>query len=260
MKFTKIFFALLLVSHLCHSTARAHFGMLIPDDPIITQEKKQTTLTLSFSHPFENVGMDLEKPERFTVTSGEKTVDLLPALQPAGVMEHKGWAADYDFTRPGVYQFVMEPKPYWEPAEDLFIIHYTKTIIPAYGDDVGWDRPAGLPTEIIPLLRPFGNYSGNSFSGQVLLNGKPVPGAEVEVEFYNEGGGLEAASDYHVTQVIKAGPDGVFSFTCPLAGWWGFSALSEADYTIKAPDGEEKGVELGAVLWIYLHPAPAPKG
>jgi cobalt/nickel transport protein len=150
----------------------------------------------------------------------------------------------------------MTPSPYWEPAEDLSIIHYTKTIIPAFGDDEGWDKPVGLPAEIVPLLRPFGNYSGNSFTGQVLLGAKPAPGAEVEVEFYNRNGILKAASDYHVTQLVKADQNGVFTFTCPQAGWWGFAALSEADYTLKNPEGKEKGVEIGAVLWIYLDEQP----
>jgi len=254
VKFTNIFLAVIIFSFMQGNTVHAHFGMVIPDTPIISQQTKQTIITLSFSHPFENVGMDLEKPEKFTVTTGGKTVDLLQTLQPSVLMEHKSWAAEFVFKRPGVYQFIMEPKPYWEPSEDLSIIHYTKTIIPAFGDDVGWDQPAGLPTEIVPLLRPFGNYAGNSFSGQVLYKGKPVPHAEVEVEYYNQTGQLKAPTDYHITQVVKADSDGTFSFTCPLAGWWGFAALSEADYTIKDPNGAEKGVELGAVLWIYLHP------
>lgn len=234
----------------------AHFGMVIPEQHIIDQKQKDTVLVLSFSHPFENVGMDLVQPEKFTVTANGQTTDLLATLKPVSFMDHKAWQSSYSFTRPGVYQFVMEPAPYWEPAEDLSIIHYTKTIIPAFGDDEGWDEPVGLPTEIVPLLRPFGNYVGNSFSGQVLLQGKPVAGAEVEVEFYNEGNRLQPKSDYHVTQVIKADDNGIFTFSCPLAGWWGFAALNEADYTIKDPDGQEKGVELGAVLWIYLDELP----
>jgi cobalt/nickel transport protein len=113
-----------------------------------------------------------------------------------------------------------------------------------------------LPTEIIPLLRPFGNYAGNGFSGQVLVQGKPVAGAEVEVEFYNKDNTLQSRSDYHVTQLIKADQNGIFTFTCPLAGWWGFAALSQAEYTLKDPQGNEKGVELGAVLWTYLDKLP----
>lgn len=71
----------------------------------------------------------------------------------------------------------MEPQPYWEPAEDCYIVHYTKAYVAAFGEEEGWDEPAGLKTEIVPLTRPFGNYAGNVFQGQVLLNGKPVPGA-----------------------------------------------------------------------------------
>ena len=232
--------------------AFAHFGMVIPDSPVISQDNRSGELTLSFSHPFELIGMELEKPAKFSVTVGETTTDLLPGLVPAEVMQHKAWKSSYNFTRPGVYRFVMEPTPYWEPSEDISIIHYTQTIIPAYGDDEGWDTALGLPTEIVPLLRPFGNYAGNSFTGQVLVGGSPAPGAEVEVELYNREKRFSPPSDYHVTQVIKADDRGVFTFTCPVPGWWGFGALSEADYTLKDPEGNDKGVELGAVLWIYM--------
>lgn len=232
--------------------AFAHFGMVIPDSPVITQNKRSGELFLSFSHPFELIGMELERPAKFSVTAGKKTTDLLPTLEPAEVMQHKAWKSRYRFTRPGIYRFVMEPTPYWEPSEDISIIHYTQTIIPAYGDDEGWDSPLGLPTEIVPLLRPFGNYAGNSFTGQVLVGGSPAPGAEVEVEFYNRDKRFSPPNDYHITQVVKADDRGVFNFTCPFGGWWGFGALSEADYTLKDPEGNDKGVELGAVLWIYM--------
>jgi len=237
----------------------AHFGMIIPAKNIITQKNKSTEFDITFSHPFENIGMDMEKPQKFTVTSRGKTTDLTDTLHPATFMAHKSWKTSFSFTRPGVYQFAVEPVPYWEATEDLSIIHYTKTIIGAYGGDEGWDEPVGMETEIIPLLRPFANYVGNSFTGQVLLKGNPVAGAEVEVEYYNENNSLLAQSDYHVTQVIKADDNGIFNFTCPLIGWWGFAALNEADYTIKDPEGYEKGVEIGAVLWIYLDPLPGSK-
>lgn len=232
--------------------AAAHFGMLIPSRNIITQQHKNLELTISFSHPFERHGMNMAKPLDFFVVRDGKKTDLTKTLKKTEVMGHQAWHTSYKVKRPGVYQFAVIPKPYWEPAEDISIIHYSKTIVAAYGADTGWDQPLGLPTEIVPLLRPFGNYAGNSFVGRVLLKGKPVPNAEIEVEFYNRDGKLEAPSDYHVTQVIKADGNGIFTFTCPRAGWWGFSALSEADYKLKNPKGEDKGVELGAVLWIYL--------
>lgn len=233
-------------------SAMAHFGMVIPETGIVTPEKKDVEMSLSFSHPFEGHGMVLEKPAAFFVMKDGKKQDLLETLKPAKVMDHDSWSTSYTFKRPGVYQFVMEPKPYWEPAEDVFIIHYTKTIVAAFGDDVGWDEPAGVATEIIPMLRPFGNYAGNSFVGKVLLKGEPVANAEVEVELYNKDGQYTAPSDYHITQVIKADENGVFVFTCPKPGWWGFAALNEADYTLKLEDGTEKGIELGAVLWVHF--------
>lgn len=232
--------------------ALAHFGMVIPSENILEPKTKSVQLDLSFSHPFELVGMDLEKPKAFFMQAGEERTELLPALNEAKIMDHEAWTVTVPIKRPGVYTFVMEPNPYWEPAEDVSIIHYTKTMVAAFGDDQGWDTPVGIATEIVPLTRPFGNYAGNSFSGQVLLKGKPVPGAEVEVELYNKDKKFTAPSDYHVTQVVKADENGVFTFTCPQPGWWGFAALNEADYKIKDPEGNEKGVELGAVLWIYL--------
>ncbi len=234
----------------------AHFGMVIADQPIISQENRSAEIYLSFSHPFENIGMDLSSPAKFSVTVAGTTTDLTKTIVESSFMDHASWTTTYNFKRPGVYQFVMEPTPYWEPAEDLSIIHYTKTIIPAFGDDEGWDEPVGLPTEIVPMLRPFGNYAGNHFVGQVLINDKPAAGSEIEVEFFNKGNTLRAASDYHITQLVKADNNGVFSFSCPLAGWWGFAALSEADYTLKDPEGKEKGVELGALLWVYFDKLP----
>ncbi len=237
------------------TAAMAHFGMVIPATDVVEQGTKSVALQLSFSHPFEGHGMNLETPKEFYALKNGKRTDLLADLKETSVMGAPGWQAHHRITRPGVYQYVMVPKPYWEPAEDVHIIHYTKTIVAAYGEDQGWDEPAGLETEIIPLLRPFGNYQGNTFTGKVLLRGKPAANTEVEVELYNQKN-VKASSDYHITQVVKTDDNGVFSFTCPFPGWWGFAALSEADYTIKDPDGKEKEVELGAVLWVYFTPHP----
>ena len=241
-------FLLLFIPH----TVFAHFGMVIPEAAIVKQDNKEISIELSFSHPFEVIGMELARPEKFSAICDGRAADLTDKLAQSTTMGQQSWTIDYRFKRPQVCQFVMEPVPYWEKSEDVSIIHYTKTIVAAFGGDEGWDQEAGLPTEIIPLTRPFGNYAGNSFSAQVLVNGKPAPGAEVEVEYYNRDSSVKAASDYHITQVVRADDNGIFHFTCPLSGWWGFAALSEADYTLKDPDGEDKGVELGAVLWIYM--------
>ncbi|MEY1554324.1 DUF4198 domain-containing protein [Yoonia sp. R2331] len=234
--------------------AVAHYGMIIPSDPMISQEDGRSVgLTMSFSHPFELDGMMLDTPVGFSVTHEGTTTDLLGALNGATVMDDQGYTLDYPLDRPGTYIFAMEPQPYWEPAEDAFIIHYTKTYVTAYGDDEGWDTELGLKTEIVPLSKPFGLWEHNVFQGIVKMDGAPVPYAEVEVEFFNETAGATAPDELMITQTVKADANGVFTYAPPAHGWWGFAALNTADYTINEPEsGEDKAVELGAVIWVHF--------
>jgi len=230
-------------------SALAHYGMLIPSDSMVMQNDNRTVnLTLSFSHPFEGEGMELVKPVVFGAMVNGKRVNLLNTLKETKVMGHTAWETSYTIKRPGVYMFYMEPKPYWEPAENCYIIHYTKTVVTAFGDDEGWDQEIGLKTEIVPLSKPYGLYAGNVFQGIVKLDGKPVPFSEVEVEYYNKDGKAKAPTDYMVTQTIKADINGVFTYAAPKVGWWGFAALNTSEEKIKGKD-----VEIGAVLWVKFH-------
>jgi len=236
-----------------YGIAFAHYGMVIPSDSMVMQgESKNVKVTLSFSHPFEGEGMELVKPIVFGVMANGKKQDLLGKLGKTRVMGHTAWDVEYAIKRPGVYMFHIEPKPYWEPAEDCFIVHYTKTVVTAFGDDEGWDEEIGLKTEIVPLSKPFGLYAGNVFQGIVKVDGKPVPYCEVEVEYYNQNGRAEAPTDYMVTQTIKADGNGVFTYAVPRAGWWGFAALNTSDEKLKYKD-EEKDIEIGAVIWVEFH-------
>lgn len=233
--------------------ALAHFGMVIPSDQMVMQgENTNINVDLMFWHPFEGIGMELVKPAKFAVVISGKEADLTGTLKPTKTKGHQTWTANYRIKRPGVYMFYMEPQPYWESAEDIFIIHYTKTVVTAFGDDEGWDEEIGLTTEIVPLSKPYGQYAGNVFQGIVKLYGKAVPYAEVEVEYYNKDGKYTAPTDYMVAQTIKADGNGLFTYAAPKAGWWGFSALNTANTRIKY-EGEEKEVELGAVLWVKFH-------
>jgi len=239
----------------------AHFGTITPSDDIVTQDDDKTlNVQVKFIHPMELHYMEMVKPKQFGVVHDGKKTDLLGKLQaakgksPDQDQAFTFWTTDYQIRRPGDYTFYVEPSPYWEPAEDLFIVHYTKVCVNALGLEKGWDEPVGLETEIIPMTRPYGLWTGNLFTGQVLLKGKPVPFAEVEVEYLNESPGninvVLPPADPYVTQVVKADANGVFSYAMPKAGWWGFSALNEAEWKLKQ-DGQEKGVEIGAVYWVY---------
>jgi len=242
-------------------TAWAHFGTITPSMDIVTQDdSKILNLQVKFIHPMEMHYMQMVKPTQFGVVHNGKRSDLLDSLEaakgkgPDQVQKYTFWTADFQIRRPGDYTFFVEPTPYWEPAEDLFIVHYTKVCVNALGLEKGWDEPVGLETEIVPLTRPYGLWTGNLFTGQVLLKGKPVPSAEVEIEYLNESAGnrtiVVAPADAFVTQVVKADANGIFSYAMPRAGWWGFAALNEADWKLKM-DGREKGVEIGAVYWVH---------
>ena len=251
-KFISIAFSVLFMLMLT-GQAIAHFGMLIPSDNMVMQgDKRIVHVQASFSHPMEMIGMELQRPRVFQVVVNGTSHDMVEMLKPAKVMGHSAWTLDYRIKRPGVYHFHMEPKPYWEPAENVFIIHYTKSVVAAFGDDQGWDRPIGLKTEIIPLSKPFGLYAGNLFQGIVNVDGQPVPYAKVEVEYYNQHNTAQAPTDYMVTQTIKADENGVFTYAAPKSGWWGFASLNQADFKLKTNSGEEKVVELGAVIWVHF--------
>jgi cobalt/nickel transport protein len=239
-----------MVLLLSFSLSWAHFGVIIPSDDIVSKEdKKEITLQIKFMHPFEGHYMNMEMPKAFGVMVDGNKHDLLQTLKKNVVKGSTTWEASYKIKQPGDHVFFVEPAPYWEPAEESFIIHYTKVIVNAFGKEEGWDSEVGLKTEIVPLTRPYGLWAGNVFQGIVKVDSKPVPYAEVEVEYYNEGGRVKAPDETYITQVVKADANGVFSYAMPKAGWWGFAALNTADFKLKH-EGKEYPVEIGAVLWV----------
>ena len=245
--------ALLLVMALA-IPAHAHFGMVLPDKNLVTKDgPRSVSLDIRFWHPMENQGMNLEKPRLELLAKGKKE-DVSALLAASTVDARQAWKADYQVKAPGVLQFLMTPPAYWEPAEDKFIIHMTKTVVSALGGDEGWDKPVGAKLEIVPMVKPFALYAGNVFTGKVLFKGKPLANAEVEVEFYDKDGARTAPDDAYVTQVVRTDGNGVFTYATPWAGWWGFAALHDDDAKMKK-DGKEKDVELGGVIWVYFHPA-----
>ncbi|GAB4117873.1 MAG: DUF4198 domain-containing protein [Candidatus Caldatribacteriota bacterium] len=231
----------------------AHFGMIIPSDDMITQDDyKSITLKIQFIHPMEGDYMDMTKPLQFGVLVQGKKNNLIDTLQEKKIDHCSTWEANYQIKRPGDHIFYVEPQPYWEPAEDCFIVHYSKVIVNALGMEVGWDEEVGLKTEIIPLTRPYGLWAGNVFQGIVKVKGEVVPFAEVEVEYYNQDGQVRWPAEPMITQVIKTDQNGVFTYAIPWAGWWGFAALNEDEEKIKH-NGVDKPVEIGAVIWVKAY-------
>jgi cobalt/nickel transport protein len=241
-----------LLSHYSKAVP-AHFQEIIPSHDILTQQSgARLSLDLTFTHPMEGGPvMPMGEPVRFGVVGPQGERDLRQRLQPVERDGKRAYRADYRVGQPGDYCFYIEPAPYWEPAEGVMIVHYAKVVVDAYGAESGWDRELGLPVEISPLSRPYGLWTGNLFRGVVKRNGRPVPYAEVEVEWRNDGS-VTAPSDPYITQVVKADANGTFAYVMPRAGWWGFAALLEADEPMPNPEGKPVPVELGGLMWVHV--------
>jgi cobalt/nickel transport protein len=249
--------------------AQAHFQLLYTPQAAL-QEAAAVPLALVFSHPFDNgITMPMGTPEAFYVVSqrGEaepKTTDLMQYLEPVQWQGGEGKAAAYVANPPrsitrslGDYTFVLRPAPFLEMQEDKYIQQITKTVINVGGLPGSWHQPLGLPVEIVPLDKPYANWVGGVFRAVVMANGKPVPHAEVEVEYLNhepqiEGrrfdpqGKVRAPQDSFSTLSIRADAMGQVIIGLPRAGWWGICALDLDDDLKHA--GKE--LSLDAVLWI----------
>lgn len=250
-------FALCVLCLFFATDACAHFGLVISSrSMVLTKPEAALRLDIAFAHPFAQEGMPMAKPKDvFVQSNGKKNALEVAASQYLG---EAAWSADFKIPGPGVYQFAVVPEPYYEKAEDCLIVHYAKTIVGAFGYEDGWGEPLGLPVEIVPLLRPFGNYAGNVFAGVVLKDGKPLANAAVEVEFLNSGSQAKAANPYFETQLVTTDANGEFVFGIPWPGWWGFAALATADEK-QEHAGKPTQVELGGILWLEFSAVPAGK-
>lgn len=229
--------------------AWAHFQEIIPSADVLP-EGGSVTVEMVFTHPVEGgPTMKMVAPAKMGVLTDGTVTDLLPDLKETPVNGKTAWTVTRDLDKPGASIFFVEPKPYWEPSENKYIVHYSKVVVDSYASGEGWDEMVGLPVEIQPLVRPTGLWTGNEFRGVVLKHGKPAPFAEIEVEFINDGS-VTPPNDAFVTQVIKADAAGTFSYAMPRAGWWGFAALLEGDQPMKSPDGKDVTVEEGALMWV----------
>jgi cobalt/nickel transport protein len=247
--FSFVFFFVILLTA---PNSQAHFQVIMPSTDIVTAEADKTVeLDVMFTHPMDwGPIMNMAAPVQFGVFFQGKKYDLKSSLKEKKIEGKTTYAASYTIKKPGDYVFYIEPGAYWEPSEQIMIVHYTKVVVNGLGEEQGWDQMVGFPVEIEPLVRPYGLWSGNVFRGVVKKQGKPVPGAEIEVEYYNQGASIKPPSSPFVTQVIKADEKGVFSYAMPKAGWWGFAALIEGDEKMKSPEGTMVPVELGGLIWV----------
>jgi cobalt/nickel transport protein len=246
---------------ICGSAASAHFQLLYT--PEVNLEKAgDVTFKMLFWHPLENGHMmDMAMPEAVYYRHKGKRVDLLEQVKAITYYGPENHAAAFEVTtsikRLGDYVFVVEPAPYLEPSEDIYIQQFTKSYVNRGGVPTDWMEPVGLTAEIIPMNKPTNVIAGSTFSGLVVAEGQPVAGAEIEIEYITAG--LDVINNATKDPVVAPMPGGAivaisdasgyFSFGIPKAGFWGFSALGVG------PDKENNGKSLSqdAVIWIRAY-------
>jgi cobalt/nickel transport protein len=242
----------------------APMGVLIPSASILAGETKTVALQGGMLDPLSPWPAEGGKPPRFGVQHLGEQSDLLATLKLAttqGAIASRSfpaWQLEFAAKHPGDYTFYLESAPVWEAGEELFLVLLTKLCVNAGGLEEGWDEPVGLELEIVPLSRPYGLWTGNLFSGQVLLKGEPAPYVEVAISRFTDPAaptppaGLPPA---YVVQKIRADSNGVFHYAMPRSGWWGFTALSEAEWSLPKA-GVDKPVLLGAGYWVQARDLP----
>jgi len=250
--------------------ALAHFQLIYTPQTAL-KSGQATPVVLVFTHPFEaGHTMDMTTPQGFYVLSQRgsdatpQKTDLLSYLKPITwtSLTNSGRAFEAALPRQvtrslGDYVFVLEPSPYLEASEDKYIQQYTKMVMNVGGLPGNWSARVGLPAEILPLDKPYANWTGGIFRGVVLGEGKPVANAEIEVSYLNHAPDLgakrftgaaqaTAPQDSFANLSILANDRGEFAIGLPKAGWWGICALGVGPRT----EHEGKALSQDAVLWV----------
>ena len=248
-------------------SASAHFQLLYTPD-LLRTKGGEINLKMPFTHPAASGHvMAVDKPEAFYMIKKGKKTDLINTISDiewqSSVDKGHAYQADVKLRGLGDYVFIVQPSPYFEAEEDIYIQQLTKTIVNVGNLPTDWNEDFGLSAEIVPLTKPYAIYEGGIFSAVVKSNGKPVPFAGIEVEFMNYVPEMDKnqfaktpimtpPSEIFVTQTIYADANGTFHFSLLKAGQWGFAALGVGEK--KTYKGKELSQD--AVIWVQATKLP----
>lgn len=228
------------------SAAFAHFPLLLPDRPE-GEVGQPTRLELSYGHPFEVERGAAKRPLAFRVHPPEGApIDLTGEVEPTGEEATRGWSARYVPLVRGDHLVEVEGAP-GEHGGKVYR-DWVKLVLHVPAVQRGWDRVLGRPLELAPLTRPYGVPVGAAFRCVVLRDGKPLPGALVEVEQRNESAPAELPPEPLITRVEKADAQGNLSATLGAPGWWVLCARAERE----AAAGGSAAEVHRAALWVHV--------
>lgn len=233
--------------------------------PQLSEEYPEIDILVALTRPYEYEGLDMDMPKSLAQIyyppssfAGEEVEperrDLLGDMEELRYLDKKSWGVNVALEKPGLYQFLLEAKPFWDTESGMFKEHSAKVLVPVLGEYRGWDIPGGQNFEIIPLTRPFGLTEPCLFKAQALLSGKPAPDINVRMGWINDAR-INFPSVWQHSLEAKTDANGYFSFILTRPGWW-YCEASVAGKPLKGPDGEMKPSEMAAILWMYVENAP----
>ncbi len=232
--------------------------------------QEEVDVLLSMMRPIRHEAVPVDMPQLFAVLRHDADAaapqggaqperrDLLGDVEEIRYLDQKAWGANVALDKPGLYQFILEGRPWWDEDRQTFLRHQAKVTLPVHGVDRGWNEPCGQSFEILPLTRPFGLTAPVLFSGRILLDGKPLAGAPVRMVRINADGAAHP-TPWHGELAAMSNAAGEFSFVLAQPGWWCCEALVAGE-PLKGPDGELKPVERGALFWLFVENASPARG
>ncbi|QJA06635.1 DUF4198 domain-containing protein [Thermosulfurimonas marina] len=253
--------------------AWAHFLIAVPPEGQGYGLRGQViNIWVLFGHPFEGILYDLKAPKGFMLKpEGQKdrlSFSRIEVKDYASGRKRFGYRIEYLPTARGDYYLCLQSQPYLNQEEGEVWEDRMKTPLHVQVEK-GWQNLCGFELEIQPLSRPYGLRVGQVFRGRVLLNGKPLPGAQLEVEKLNgfyvpeEKLPLDAygrVNEPLITFVLKTDKEGFFEVGFPEGGWWVVNVAVPAGKAPYANRTFPRMLRSGIWLYVFETPALAPTG
>ena len=224
-------------------------------------------MLMTLLEPFEHLGLDMEMPQFFgskrfpaDYKSGDEApplANLLGDVEEIRYLNKKAWGANVALPEPGLYQFVLEGRPWWNEERKMYMHQQARVLVPVLGVENGWNLSFGQSFEILPLNRPFGLTAPALFSGRLLLDGNPLADIPVHMGRINTGS-TTSLTPWHKFLEARSDDDGQFSFVLSEPGWWYCEAAIKGA-PLKGPDGEMRELERSTVFWLYVDAPLEPK-
>lgn len=145
---------------------------------------EQVTWYVFRTEPFQGLLYDLKLPKVEIYAPGEKPTPLsllrIKLRDPATGKKRYAYKAHFVPKKEGDYFLVLSTEPTLVPESNEVWQEFVKVPLHLVREGA-WDQILGLPIEIILLTRPYGLTLGVPFRGRILFQGRPLPGAKIQV-------------------------------------------------------------------------------